>query len=129
MVLGVFISIYMGKGPCHLPPSVSMASLFAAGNEEIVEAVYRKLIAVRVYKRAQKVKDYPPEEARRALEAGRTTAEEAEAIFRLTSLPTFDERFVVPPLAREQAIEQTLDPFTHKPATGFGFRQPPERRF
>ena len=56
-------------------------------------------------------------------------AEEVEAIVRLTALPTFDERFVVPPLAREQAIEQTLDPFSHKPAAGFGFREAPKRRF
>lgn len=106
-----------------------MASLFSAGNEAIVEAVYRKLIAVRIYKRAERVKDYLPEEVQQALESGQTTAEEAEAIFRLTSLPTFDERFVVPPLAREQAIEQTLDPYTHKPSAGFGFRQRPERRY
>ena len=64
-----------------------------------------------------------------ALASGGTTAEEVEAIFRLTALPTFDERFVVPPLAREQAIEQTLDPFSHKPAAGFGFREAPKRRF
>lgn len=106
-----------------------MASLFAAGNDAIVEAVYRKLIAVRIVKRAETVKDYPAEEVEQALASGRTTPEEVEAIFRLTALPSFDERFVVPPLAREQAIEQTLDPYTHKPAAGFGFREAPERRF
>ena len=106
-----------------------MAALFAAGNEEIVAAVYRKLIAVRMYKRAQRVGDLPTGEVQRALDAGGVTPEEAEAIFRLTSLPTFEERFVVPPLAREQAIEQTLDPYTHKPLAGFGFRQAPERRW
>ncbi|MCC7353366.1 MAG: nitrate reductase subunit beta [Anaerolineae bacterium] len=106
-----------------------MASLFSAGNEETVAAVYRKLIAVRIYMRAQRVKDVPEAEVQEALAQGKTTPEEAEAIFRLTSLPTFEERFVVPPLAREAAIEQTLDPFTHKPEAGFGFRQAPERRW
>ncbi|MFQ5875998.1 MAG: nitrate reductase subunit beta, partial [Dehalococcoidia bacterium] len=84
-----------------------MASLFSAGNEEVVEAVYRKLIAVRVHMRSQRVKDVSEAEAQQALSQGMTTPEEAEAIFRLTSLPTFEERFVVPPMAREMAIEET----------------------
>jgi len=106
-----------------------MASLFAAGNEEVVAAVYRKLIAVRVYMRAQKVKDVSAAEVQQALALGKTTPEEAEAIFHLTSLPTFEERFVIPPLACEVAIEQTLDPFTRKQEGGFGFRLMPSRRW
>jgi len=58
---------------------------------------------------------------------GGTTPEEAEAIYLLTSKPTFEERFVVPPLAREVAIEQTLDPFSQKREGGFGFRKAPAR--
>ena len=104
-----------------------MANLFAAGNEEAVAAVYRKLIAVRVFKRAQKVKDVSEAEVQQALAQGQTTPEEAEAIFRLTSLPTFEERFVIPPLAPEVAIEQTMDPFTRKQEGGFGFRKAPMR--
>jgi nitrate reductase beta subunit len=106
-----------------------MASLFAAGNEEVVAQVYRKLIAVRVTMRAQRVKDVSAAEVEQALAVGQTTRDEAEAIFRLTSLPTFEERFVIPPLAREEAIEQALDPFTHKQQAGFGFRQAPARRW
>jgi nitrate reductase beta subunit len=106
-----------------------MASLFGAGNEEVVAAVYRRLIAVRVFKRAQKVGDVSEAEATEALAQAGLSAEEAEAIFRLTSLPTFEERFVIPPLAREQAIEQTRDPYTHKPHAGFGSRKEPERRW
>ncbi len=105
-----------------------MASLFAAGNEEVVAAVYRKLFAVRAYMRSQRAKDVPEAELRRCFSDGRTTAEEAEAIYRLTALPTFEERFVVPPFARETAIEATVDPYSHKPEAGFGFRQPAERR-
>jgi nitrate reductase beta subunit len=106
-----------------------MASLFAAGNEEVVAQVYRKLIAVRVTMRAQRVKDVSAAEVEQALAVGQTTRDEAEALFRLTSLPTFEERFVIPPLAREEAIEQALDPFTHKQQAGFGFRQAPARRW
>ena len=110
-------------------PIQYMARLFSAGNTEVVEAVYRKLIAVRIFMRGKRVNDVPETEVREALAAGGTTAEEAEAIFRLTSMPTFEERFVVPPLAREQAVEATLDPFTRKREGGFGFRTAPARRY
>lgn len=106
-----------------------MASLFSAGNEEIIREVYRKQIAVRLYKRSQRVKDISAEEAAEALRIGKTTPEEAEAIFNLTSLPTMEERFVIPAFAREEAIEQSLDPYTHKPAAGFGYREAPGRRW
>ena len=110
-------------------PLAYMAKLFSAGNEDIVTEVYRKLIAVRVYKRAETAGDVTEDEARRALEVGRLTAEEAEAIFRLTALPSFEERFVVPPLGRETAIEQTEDPYTRKREGGFGTLTAPERRW
>jgi nitrate reductase beta subunit len=106
-----------------------MASLFTAGNEEIIRDVYRKNIAVRLYKRSQRVTDISAAEARQAMEIGKTTPEECEAIFNLTSLPTMEERFVIPPFAREEAIEQSLDPYTHKPAAGFGYREAPGRRW
>jgi nitrate reductase beta subunit len=106
-----------------------MASLFTAGNEEIIKEVYRKNIAVRLFKRAQRVTDIPEAEVQEALRIGKTTPEEVEAIFNLTSLPTMEERFVIPAFAREEAIEQSLDPYTHKPAAGFGYREAPARRW
>ncbi len=109
-----------------------MASLFSAGNEEIVREVYRKLVAVRVYMRAKTVHDVSAEEVEEALSQGQTSGPEAEAIFRLTALPTYEERFVVPPMERETAIEAQfpdIDPLTRKASTGFGFRQAPERRW
>jgi nitrate reductase beta subunit len=108
-------------------PLAYMASLFSAGNMEAVAAVYRKLIAVRIFMRSKRVNDVPAAEVEDALRAGRTTADEAEAIFRLTAMPTLEERFVVPPLGREMAIEATMDPFTHKREGGFGFRAAPGR--
>ena len=107
-----------------------LASLFSAGNTQLVEDVYRKLMAVRVHMRGKTVGNVPAEEVVAALEDGQTTAEEAEAIFRLTSLPTFRERFVLPPMAREIAIEARVDPFQLKREGGFGLRkETPERRF
>ena len=43
-----------------------MASLFSAGDESEVIAVYRKLMGVRIYKRAQTVGDISMETAQRA---------------------------------------------------------------
>ncbi len=104
-----------------------MASLFAAGNEQSVTEVYQKLIAVRAYKSCQFGVGRLQEEIEQALSLGNTTAEEVEAIYRLTALPTYEERFVVPPMRREIAIGETIDPYQHKPAAGFGFRQAPRR--
>ena len=103
-------------------PIKYMASLFSAGNVPVVEEVYRKLIAVRIFKRAQKVKDYQQAEVDAALAQGKTNAEEVEAIFRLTSLPTYEERFVIPPLGREVAVEAWESPLDRKREAGFGVR-------
>jgi len=106
-----------------------MASLFTAGDEEKIKAVYRKMMALRIYKRAQTVGDIPDHEAAEAVEKGLTTPEELDAIYRLTSLAGFDERFVIPPFAREAAIE--LVHLTQTPAdrsgSGMGFIHAPER--
>jgi nitrate reductase beta subunit len=112
-----------------------MASLLTGGNEQIIRDVYNKLVAVRVYMRAKKVGDIPQEEVERALTKGKTTAAEVEAIFRLTSLPTFEERFVVPPMERDTSVESMfpmLDPVsrnypTYKGAVGAGFHIDPAR--
>ena len=112
-----------------------MASLLSGGNEDIIRDVYKKLVAVRVYMRSKKVKDIPAEEVQRALAEGKTTAEEVEAIWRLTSMPTFEERFVVPAMERETAVDALfpeLDPVSRnypmrKGAVGAGFHTDPAR--
>ena len=106
-----------------------MASLFSAGNEEIVKAVYKKLIAVRLYMRNKTVKDVTNAEVEAALAQGNTSSEEIEALYRLTALPTYDERFVVPPMAREQAVDETEGSYNHKREGGFGSRKAPARRW
>jgi len=77
-----------------------MASLFSAGDEEEVIAVYRKLLGVRIYKRAQTVGDISMETACRALEEAHLTPEDVEGIYYLTALAGADERMVVPHFAR-----------------------------
>lgn len=104
-----------------------MASLFTAGDEEKIKAVYRKMMAMRIYKRAQSVGDIPKDEAAQAIEKGATTPEEIEEIYHLTSLAGFDERFVIPPFAREAAIELVHLTQTPSETSGMGFIHAPER--
>ncbi len=78
-----------------------LARLFGAGNEEPVRYALRKQIAVRAYRRSLTVGDIDPSAAVEALEAAGSRREEAEQIYALTALATFDQRFVVPPAHRE----------------------------
>jgi len=50
-----------------------------------------------------------------------------EAIYRMTSLAAFEERFVIPPFLREMAIESVMDPETRKEEAGTGHIHPPKR--
>jgi nitrate reductase beta subunit len=104
-----------------------MANLFAAGDEEQVAAVYRKLIAVRIFKRAQTVGDIPAEQVTHTLEQARTTPEEIEAIYQLTSLAGYDQRFVIPPFSREAAIELVQITQQRQEGGGMGFLHGPQR--
>ncbi len=51
----------------------------------------------------------------------------AEAIYHLTTQPTLEERFVLPPYHREMSIETLKDPLAHKGEVGVGFSAPPLR--
>jgi nitrate reductase beta subunit len=106
-------------------PIEYLASLLAAGNAGKVRYALKKMIAVRMLRREVTVGDTEATKVEALLAEADTTREEAEAIYRLTSLPTFDERFVIPPSHREEAIEALQDPMEFKIASGFGFRQGP----
>jgi nitrate reductase beta subunit len=104
-----------------------MASLFTAGDEEQVVAVYKKLMAGRLFKRAQTVGDISGETAAQVLVEANTTPEELEEIYQLTSLAGFDERFVIPPFSREAAIELVQITQNRQEAGGMGFLHEPRR--
>jgi nitrate reductase beta subunit len=101
-----------------------MALLFSAGDEEAVSAVYRKLIAVRMYKRAQTVGDVSEDQVARGLQEAQTSEAEMEAIYRMSSLASFEERFVIPPFLREAAIP---DADRGQGEEGAGFVRPARR--
>lgn len=108
-------------------PVKFMANLFTAGNEELIKDVYEKLITIRAYKRSQVVNDVPGDKIRQKMNKIGLTSEVIENIARLTSMPTYKERFVLPPLSREMGIELIEDPLLHKETTGLGFFVKPKR--
>jgi nitrate reductase beta subunit len=108
-------------------PMKFLANLFGSGHEGKVRYALRKQKAVRVYRRALTVGDVDMATAERMLREADCSPEEAEAIYRLTSLCTFDDRFVIPPMHREEAIEMMEDPMEHKQSVGFGFTSGPRR--
>jgi len=86
-------------------PLQYMANLFGAGDEELIADKLKKLMAVRIYRRYKTVGDVTKEKSDRALAEANLTEEDAENIYYLTSLAKFDDRFVIPPAHREEAIE------------------------
>ena len=108
-------------------PLKFLANLFGAGQEGKVVYSLRKQKSVRWYRRAMTVGDVTPETAERMLREADCSQEEAEAIYKLTSLCTFEDRFVIPPLYREEALEALTDPQTRKQEAGFGFLARPRR--
>ncbi len=119
---GFFTALTKARMPIRF-----LAKLFGAGNERVVEESLRRLMAVRYYMRSLELDDVDPLKARQAMHEAGLTEAEAKAIHALTALPTVDDRFVLPPLQREGAIEQTMDPEVCKGCTGFGSKEPPHR--
>lgn len=108
-------------------PMKFLANLFGAGHEGGVRYALGKQKAVRWHRRAETVGDIDRETADRVLREADCTREEADAIYELTSLCTFEDRFVIPPMHREQAIEMLKEPHEHRTDAGFGFVGGPRR--
>lgn len=108
-------------------PMKYLASLFSAGNTEKVADVMKRLMTVRWHRRNVTVGDVTKETVDAAMRETGMEAEIADAIFRLTTLATFDERFVIPPAHREESIEMLENTGDVKGNTGFGFKERPAR--
>jgi nitrate reductase beta subunit len=102
-------------------PMQYLANLFAAGNLALVEPILKKMLAVRILKRRQSVEGEVGAAVERLLHDAGTSVEEAEAIYRLTTLPTLEERFALPPYHREVSAEVWGDPLQHKGRVGVGY--------
>jgi nitrate reductase beta subunit len=108
-------------------PMKFLANLFGAGHEGHVRYALRKQKAVRWHRRAVTVGDVDRAVADRMLREADCSPEEAEAIYRLTSLCTFEDRFVIPPAHREEALQMLEEPHEHRQSAGFGFLSGPKR--
>jgi nitrate reductase beta subunit len=108
-------------------PVQYLANLFAAGNEDEIRPALLKMLAVRIYMRRKSIAGEIDDETLKLLVEAGTDPQEAEAIYRLTTLPAVDERFVLPPYHREMSVEAWKDPLAHKGETGLGYLQAPVR--
>jgi len=108
-------------------PMKYLANLFSAGNVDTVKEVMKKLMAVRMHRRNVTVGDLPKDAIADALKEVNLSTEMADAIFRLTSLPKFEDRFVIPPAHREESIEMLKNTQDYKGSQGFGFNEEPDR--
>jgi nitrate reductase beta subunit len=109
-------------------PVQYIANLFSVGNDEIIRQILRKMYAVRIFKRHQSLNGGEIDNTiRKMLASANLNEEQAEAIYRLTTIPTIDERFVLPPYHREMSIEQLNDPLAYKGKVGVGYIEEPKR--
>lgn len=108
-------------------PVKYLANLFSAGEEAPIRAILRKLLAVRAFKRRQSVEGEVDQVTLEMLTQAGLDPEQVEAIYHLTTQPTLEERFVLPPYHREQAVEALRDPLAHKGEAGLGYLQAPRR--
>jgi nitrate reductase beta subunit len=108
-------------------PVKYLASLFTAGNEEMIRGILRKMLAVRTYMRRKTVDGAVEADTLALLKEAGLTLEQAEGIYHLTTQPTTDERFVLPPYHREMSVETLKDPLAHKGEAGLGYLQVPLR--
>lgn len=108
-------------------PMKYLASLFSNGDTQVVTDIYEKMLSVKLHRRNATVGDMDKEEVKILMDRSKVSADTANAIFRLTSLATFEERFVIPPAHREESIEMMEATADHKGETGFGFKEKPQR--
>ncbi|HSP33968.1 MAG TPA: 4Fe-4S dicluster domain-containing protein, partial [Thermoanaerobaculia bacterium] len=85
-------------------PLSYLATLFSAGNVDVVRSVMRRLMAVRWYRRSLEVNDVDPAVVQRMLRETKLTPEQADAIYKLTALANLDDRYVMAPIQREEAF-------------------------
>lgn len=84
-------------------PLAYLGRLF--GGEAPVAAALRKLVALRLWRRAETVGDVAADEVAAAFAAGRLGVEDAAELHRLTTFATLEQRVVLPPALRGEAFD------------------------
>ncbi len=109
-------------------PMKYLATLLSAGNITPVQEAMRRLLAVRIYQRSLTMGDIEPERLKKILREAGLTEAQAQEIYKLSALPGPEDRFMMPPIQREEAIEKTgCSPGQCKGSCGLGKTQRPER--
>ncbi len=99
-------------------PIAYLASMFGAGNKQVVKTALLRQLAVRHYERSLRVEKVPNLDV---LNQVGLTAEDAKGMVRGLSLAFYDERFVVPTTKREGA---EISPYTERGLAGFDKMNP-----
>ena len=86
------------------------------------------MMAVRYFKRMQQLGDLDSGKVHEIMREADISEEEAEEIYKITTLATVGERFVLPPIQREEAMA-TKEPEVCKGCTGCGEIKEPTRGF
>ncbi|MBI3754639.1 MAG: nitrate reductase subunit beta, partial [Deltaproteobacteria bacterium] len=105
-------------------PVKFLANLMSAGNERVVVESLKKQMAVRIYWRRKRVGDISESEVKKALDQTGLTLQDVEDIYRLNSLATYKERFVISETHRES--KTTVDPrmmYEKRGTIGFGAKK------
>jgi nitrate reductase / nitrite oxidoreductase, beta subunit len=108
-------------------PLKYLAHLFTGNNVGLIREVLQKLWAVRIYQRSKSSEYAGNSQAKATISEAGCSTDEVEQIYRLTALPRFQDRFVIPPYHREVEIGQLEDPLQHKSHIGFGYNRIPKR--
>jgi nitrate reductase beta subunit len=118
-----FASIEKARIPLNF-----FAGIFSAGNLPIVEEVMRKLVAVRYFQKSKSSAEVSPEKLKKVLRESHLSEKQAQDIYRLTSLCDYQDRFVVPPIQREENLDPSgCQSEACKGSCGFGRNEKPER--
>jgi nitrate reductase beta subunit len=99
-------------------PFMYLASMFGAGNEDVVKKTLLRQLAVRHYQRSIRVDNDPNLDV---LDRVGLSEEDAKGITRAFSLSFYEERFVVPTTKREDA---DISPYTERGFAGFDQMNP-----
>ena len=83
-------------------PIKYLANMLTAGDEAPVRLALKRLLSMRAYKRSQNVEG---EEDLKVLEDVGLTKLQAEEMYRYLAIANYEDRFVIPPAHREEAVK------------------------
>jgi nitrate reductase beta subunit len=99
-------------------PVKYLANLLTAGDEKPIVRALKRIMAMRLYKRAETVDGV---EDLRALEEVGLTKAQADEMYRYLAIANYEDRFVIPTGHRELAKEAFPDAYAERGGCGFSF--------